>query len=133
MVADKLHRAITADGHGVEGMLTGGNVADMTVANELTADVLGCPVVEDRGYDSDPHRRELEANNNVPVIPGRKNRKIPILYDKVIYKLRQSIERFFGAIKENKRLAVRYDKADNTFLAFIALAIIKKNLGLNLC
>lgn len=129
----KLHLAITADGHVVEGMLTGGNVADITVADELTADVVGCHVVEDMGYDSDLHRRELEANNNIPVIPGRKNRKIAIVYDKIIYKLRQRIECFFGTLKENKRLAVRYDKGDNTFLAFIALAIIKKNLGLKLC
>jgi len=35
----------------VEGLLTGGNVADITVADDLTADLVGCYVVEDRGYD----------------------------------------------------------------------------------
>ena len=34
-------------------------------------------------YDSDDHRRALESSNNVPVIPGRKNRKIEIVYDKL--------------------------------------------------
>jgi len=106
-------------------MLTGGNVADITVADDLMADVVGFYVAEDAGYDSDPHRRILESNNNIPVIPGRKNRKTQIIYDKNIYKLRKRIEILFGKIKENRRLAVRYEKLDVTFLVFIAVAIIK--------
>jgi len=80
------------------------------------------------GYDSDTHRRTLEANNNIPVIPGRANRKIPVVYDKAIYKLRRKIEMFFGMIKENRRVTVRYEKTDAAFLAFLALAIIKAHL-----
>jgi transposase len=127
-VTTKLHLAITAESHVIEGMLTGGNVSDITVADSITADIVGCHVVADRGYDSDPYRRMLESNHNIPVIPGRKNRKILIHYDKKIYKLRGGIERLFGKIKENRRLAVRYDKLDTTFLAFIALAILKTHL-----
>jgi transposase len=82
------------------------------------------------GYDSDDHRRELEANNNIPVIPGRKNRVVEIIYDKTIYALRRRIEIFFGKLKENRRLAVRYEKLDATFLGFIAVASIK---AFNLC
>ena len=67
----------------------------------------------------------MSPNNNIPVIPGRKNCKIQIIYDKNIYKLRKRIEIFFGKIKENRRLAVRYEKLDSTFLGFIAMAIIK--------
>jgi IS5 family transposase len=78
-VTTKLHLAITAENHVVEGLLTGGNVSDISVADDLMADVFGCYVAEDMGYDSDSHRRELEANNNIPVIPGRKNRKIKII------------------------------------------------------
>ena len=119
----RLHLAISSENHVVEGMLTGGNIADISVANELTAEVVGCYVVEDMGYDSDAHRDFLRSNNNVPVIPGRKNRKVKIIYDKTIYKLRRHIEILFGKLKENRRLAVRYDKLDATFLAFIAIAI----------
>ena len=124
-VTTKLHLAITADSHVVEGQLTGGNVADITVADSLTEAVVGCYVVEDMGYDSDEHRRNLRANNNIPVIPGRKNRIIPVVYDKTIYALRKRIEILFGKLKENRRLAVRYDKMDVTFLGFIACAILK--------
>lgn len=121
----KLHLAITAENHIVEGRLTGGQVADISVADDLTAEVVGCAVVEDLGYDSDPHRRTLEGNNNVPVIPGRKHRTTPIPYDTALYALRRRIEIFFGKLKENRRLAVRYDKLDSTFLSFIALATLK--------
>ena len=127
-VTTKLHLAITAEGHVVEGLLTGGNVADITVADELTADLVECYIVEDRGYDSNEHRKTLISNNNIPVIPGRKNRKEPIVYDKKIYKLRKRIEIFFGKLKENRRLAVRYEKLDVTFLGFIAMAAININL-----
>ena len=108
--------------------MSGGNVHDVSVADELTADIIGCHVLEDRGYDSDPHRRELSANNNIPVIPGRKSRKTPIVYDKELYRLRSRVELFFGKLKENRRLALRYEKADINFLAFIATAAIKIHL-----
>jgi hypothetical protein len=35
---------------------------------------------------------------------------------------------FFGMIKENRRVTVRYEKTDAAFLAFIALAMIKAYL-----
>jgi len=123
-VTTKLHLAMTAEEHLVEGFLSAGNVPDITVANSLFQDVYGCYVAEDMGYDSDAHREFLRSQNNIPVIPGRKNRKIKIIYDKTIYKLRGGIERYFGKLKENKRLAMRYEKSDSVFLSFIALAAI---------
>jgi transposase len=125
-VTTKLHLLISAEGHVIEGFLTAGNVSDITVAENLIADVFCCHVVLDMGYDSDPFRDVLRSQNNTPVIPGRKNRKIKIEYDKLIYKLRSRIEQFFGKLKENKRLAMRYEKSDTVFLAFFAVAIIKK-------
>jgi len=124
-VTTKLHLALTAEGHVVEGMLTGGQVADITRADALTAEVIGCYVVADLGYDSDQHRRTLAANNNIPVIPGRKNRAVAIPYDQTLDNLRRRIEIFFGKLKEQRRLAVRYDKRDSTFLGFIALAAVR--------
>jgi transposase len=127
-VTTKLHLAITPDYRVVEGQLTGGNVADITMADALTAEIVGCYIVEDMGYDSDDHRQELRTNNNIPVIPGRKNRKVEIVYDKAIYRWRRRIEMFFGKLKENRRLAVRYEKTDVAFLGFIALAALKIHL-----
>ena len=81
-------------------------------------------MVEEMGDDCDRHRRAWEAHNHIPVIPGRKNRKVAVLYAKTVYGLRKRIERCFGRRKENRRLAVRYEKLDVTFLGFIAIAIV---------
>jgi transposase len=82
-------------------------------------------VAADRGYDNDGFRRTLEGNYNVPVIPGRKNRKEAIVYDREKYKKRPFIERIFGKIKENRRLTVRYEKSDINFPGFIPAAFLK--------
>ena len=100
----------------MEGFLSGGNVNEVVAAPALVEEVIGCYVPADRGYDSDDFRRELEANNNIPVIPGRKNRREPVEYDRERYKKRSYIERLFGKIKVNLRLAVRYEKSDLEFI-----------------
>ena len=115
-------------GQVINGFLGAGNAHDSTKAGELMQGVYGCYVLEDKGYDSDENRKNLEAQNNIPVILGRINRKIEIKYDKELYKKRNLIERIFGKIKENRRLAVRYEKSDLMFLAFITVAFIKINL-----
>jgi transposase len=112
----------------VEGFLSGGEASDVKAGPELTKDIVGYPVIAGRGYDSDEFRRELRENNNIPVIPGRKNRKVEIAYDCQLYKKRGLIERIFGKIKENRHLAVRYEKSDVNFLGFIIFAFIKINL-----
>jgi transposase len=127
-ITTKIHLVISAQGHVIEGFLTPGNTSDITVAKELTAEIVGCYVAADAGYDSDPYREILRGNNNIPVIPGRKNRTEPVVYDKKIYRLRGRIEKTFGAIKEHRRLTVRYEKSDILFLAFIAMALIKPYL-----
>ncbi len=126
----KLHLAITPDFQIIEGYLSGGNQADISHANGLTALVSGCYIIEDKGYDSNNHRIFLKSNNNIPVIPGRKNRKEIIEYDKDKFKIRRKIEHFFAMLKENRRLALRFEKSDLAFLGFIALATIKYNLTL---
>ena len=99
--------------------------SDISVADNLTTEVSGCYFIEDKGYDSDAYRAYLLSNNNTPVIAGRKNRQGPILYDQVKYKFSMRIENFFARLKENRRLALRYEQADTAFLAFVAFAAIQ--------
>ena len=116
---------MTGKGHLVCGFLSGGNENDVKAAPKLVEEVYDCHVLGDCGYDSDGFRRFLESNNNVPVIPGRKNRREPIEYDRERYKRRGLIERVFGRLKENRRLAVRYEKSDANFLGFVVFAFMK--------
>jgi transposase len=124
-ITAKFHAAVTGGGRLVEGFLGGGQAADVTAAARLTEDVIGCTVLADRGCGSGAFRRELRGNNNIPVIPGRKNRKKEIVCDKWIYRNRGLIERIFGKLKENRRLALRYEKSGMNFLGFIIIAFIK--------
>lgn len=55
------------------------------------------------------------------VIPPKSNCKVPIAYDVEQDKLRDKVERFFGRLKQFRRIATRYDKLSKTFLAFIHL------------
>ena len=48
----KLHLAITPEFHIIECYLSGGNRADISCADDLTACVSGCYIIEDKGYDS---------------------------------------------------------------------------------
>ena len=75
----------------------------------------------DKGYDSDHIRARIEKEGIEAVIPPKSNRKVPIAYDAAQYKLREKVERFFGRLKQFRRIATRYDKLSKTFLAFIHL------------
>lgn len=48
----KLHLVLTPNLQIIDGFLTGGNAAYISVADTLTADVSGCYIIEDKGYDS---------------------------------------------------------------------------------
>jgi transposase len=89
-------------------------------------------VVADKGYDTGNVRNIIKAYNAEPVIPPKgvylpkdSNLTLEDFYDTNIYRKRHIIERLFGRLKENKRIAMRFDKLDSTFLSFIALALAK--------
>jgi hypothetical protein len=125
-IAAKFHAAVTGGGRLVEGFLGGGQTADVTAAAAADrGDIADCTALADREYGSGAFRRELRGNNNIPVIPGRKNRKKEIVYDKRIYRKRGLIKRVFGKLKENRRPDLRYEKSGMNFLGFIIIAFIK--------
>jgi hypothetical protein len=74
-----------------------------------------------KGYDSDPLRQQIRDQEAKPVIPARKGMR-QRRYDKVRYRLRNVVERFFNRIKHYRRVATRYDKTDPNYLGFLCLA-----------
>ena len=78
-ITTKFHLAMTGDRHVVEGFLSWGNIADISVVNELFSGVYGCYILEDNGHDSDAHREFLRSQNNVLVISWRRNRRVKIV------------------------------------------------------
>ena len=81
-------------------------------------------ILGDRGYDADWFREALKDKGIRPCIPGRKQRKTAIRYDKRRDKRRNRIEIMFGRLKDWRRVATRYDRCPKVFLSAIALAAI---------
>ena len=76
----------------------------------------------DRGYDADWFREMWKDKGIRACIPGRKQRKTPVKYDKRRYKRRNQIEIMFGRLKDWRRVATRYDRCPKVFLSAITLA-----------
>ena len=66
----------------------------------------------------------------IPCIPGRRNRKIPIIYDKELYKKRNVVERFFLKIKSFRKIATRYEQKALNFLSMVKLATFVVVVGI---
>ncbi len=66
----------------------------------------------------------LAEMNIDPIISGRKNRREPIEYDRHAYKERNAIKRFFGRLKEYRRIATRYNKTKIMLKAGIVLGCV---------
>jgi transposase len=75
----------------------------------------------DQGYDSDQIRQDLQSREVLPVIPPKRTRKKPIVYDTDQYQLREQVERFCTKLKQCRRMAPRSEQLRHTFLALIHL------------
>jgi transposase len=104
-------------------MLTPGNISDVSAAPALLERAGRIRyLLGDKGYDSDQLRRSLREAGAVPVIPGRRNPKRAIRYDKQRYRDRHLFENAFCRLKDFRRIATRYDKLAANFLSGVALA-----------
>ena len=61
----------------------------------------------------------------MPNIPAKSNRKWRLCFSKTLYRERNQIERFFGKLKHFRRIATRYDKLAENFLAIVKLASMR--------
>lgn len=81
-------------------------------------------MIADRGYDSDDNVRRVRNLRARVVIPPLGCRKRKRRYSRRLYKGRNVVERFWGRVKQCRRVATRYDKLDVCFLAFVHLAAV---------
>lgn len=79
-------------------------------------------VLADAAYDCDELREWLSGRGSRTVIPNRKNRKKPHPFDVVTYKRRNVVERTFCRLKDFRRVAMRFDRLDVTFVATLCIA-----------
>ena len=76
-------------------------------------------------YSAFRNQQEKDSHQIRSEIPSRENRKQKRFFDKTVYAWRRRIENMFQKIKDNRRIAMRVDKLDTSFMGFIALALLK--------
>ena len=93
----KLYAVCDSQGRPLSLFITAGQVSDYIGARAMLSSL---PRVDwllgDRGYDADWFREGLEDKGIHACIPGRKQRKAAVKYDKRRYKRRNRIEIMFG-------------------------------------
>jgi transposase len=118
----KLHLAVDDAGRPLRLIATEGQVSDISCANELVEHLRTGAVIADKGYDSNAFVESIRTKRAKAVIPPRSNRKTKRRYNRVLYRTRNIVERFFSRIKHFRRVATRYDKLAGNYLAFASLA-----------
>lgn len=108
--------------------LTAGQEADVTHAGSLLVGRQARWVIADKGYDSDRVRAQIKSLGAEAVIPPLKCRKAPIEYDRELYKRRNLAERYWSAVKQCRRVATRYEKTGENYLAFVHIASVNRLL-----
>jgi transposase len=82
-------------------------------------------LIADRGYDSDPLRRQLARRGIELIAPHRKGRRKPPTQDGRAlrrYRRRWKVERTFAWIGNYRRLVVRYDRSLTIYRGFFHIA-----------
>jgi len=103
---------------------TPGQRNDITQAEALLEGFEADYVLADKGYDGKRAIEAVDKAGAIPVIPSRKGSKQPRQIDAVLYKERNMIERFFGYLKQFRRVATRYDKHIQNYMGFVQIAAI---------
>ena len=76
----------------------------------------------DRGYDADWFRKALAERNIAPCIPSKRNRKVPIPHDTMLYRRRHRIENIFGRLKDWQCIHTRYERCAHACMSAICIA-----------
>ena len=106
-------------------LLSAGNIDDCTQAIpllKLLPDLKNCNVLGDKAYGTKDIREELHGQSASYTIPPKVNPKQPWPFDKEADKRRNVAQRFFNRLKEFRRAETRFDKRDDSFMAFVMIA-----------
>ena len=125
-LSTKIHAAVDALGNPIRFILTQGQASEYEQANAMMAGFQADFVLADKGYDANELIETIQSTGAVAVIPPRKNRIESRVYDKIIYKERNFVERLFQKLKHYRRMATRYERLarnDRAMLSLVATVI----------
>ncbi|MER8779486.1 IS5 family transposase [Mesorhizobium sp. M0977] len=122
----KIHALVDAKGRPIKLMLTAGQKSDIASAADLISDLPeGAMLLADKGYDANALRNAVTERKAWANIPPKANSKGPICFSPFLYKARNLVERFFNKAKQFRRIATRYDKLAENYLAALKLVSIR--------
>jgi len=81
-------------------------------------------VCGDKAYGSRSHRSYLRRRGIRHTLPRKENNRRRGKFDKSIYRQRNQVERCFNRLKQCRRIASRYEKKADNYLAMLTLASI---------
>ena len=94
-----------------------------TAAETLLAGLkAGMTVIANKACDTNAILDDLAEVGATAVIPSKSNRTESRTLDTAVYATRNLVERFFGRIKEFRRVATRFDKRARNFLSAVIFA-----------
>lgn len=102
--------------------LTAGHRGDAPQADTLIEDLPAEIVMADAAYDSDRIRKKIAGKGAKAVIPNNPSRSVKHPFDKHLYKERHLIECCFSKLKQFRRVATRYEKTAQNYLAVVTIA-----------
>jgi transposase len=102
--------------------LTAGQKGDVPQADALLEGQQADIVMADTAYDADHFRDRIAKIGAVAVIPNNPSRSIKHPFDADLYKERHLIECCFSKLKQFRRVATRYEKTAQNFLAVVTIA-----------
>ena len=95
------------------------------IASDFGVVNAGTIVLADKAYDADRIRASLREKGAFANIPPKANRRSKPYFSTWLYRERNLIERFFSKLKHFRRVATRYDKLAENFLAMVQLASMR--------
>jgi transposase len=85
-------------------------------------------VVGDKGYSSHKIRKSLKRYGIQPTIAHRCNEKRTEPFDRAAYRERNRVERLINRLNQFRRVATRYEKRADNYLAMVTIAAMLKNI-----
>ena len=123
----KIHVVVDTQGLPLRFELSPGQRHDSQAAAALLEGRLPADsfVLGDKAYDAEWIRSMIEEQDAVPIIPDRSTATTPHAFSRILYRLRNRVERFFNRLKQFRRIATRYEKLAANYLAMIKIATIR--------
>ena len=121
-LSTKIHAAGDALGNPVRLIGSPGQRHDIAFAHELIDGFVADATIADKGSDADHLCDRIAETGSEVVIPPKRNRTVQRPYDADLYTERNIIERFFNRLKQFRRVATRYEKTAQNFLAVVTIA-----------